>query len=60
MPGPLEGVEVLSFAQNLAGPYCILILCDLGAEVIKIKIFKTPCKGDFSWPDLLPEFVYST
>jgi len=37
MPGPLEGVKVLSFARNLAGPFCTMILCDLGAEVIKIE-----------------------
>jgi CoA:oxalate CoA-transferase len=37
MPGPLEGVKILSFARNLAGPFCTMILCDLGAEVIKIE-----------------------
>ena len=43
MPGPLEGVKVLSFAQHLAGPFCTMLLCDLGAEVIKIE---PPGNGD--------------
>jgi CoA:oxalate CoA-transferase len=43
MPGPLEGVKVLSFAQHLAGPFCTMLLCDLGAEVIKIE---PPGTGD--------------
>jgi len=43
MPGPLEGVKVLSFAQHLAGPFCTMLLCDLGAEVIKVE---PPGKGD--------------
>ncbi|MBU1206165.1 MAG: CoA transferase [Proteobacteria bacterium] len=43
MPGPLEGVKVLSFARALAGPFCTMLLCDLGAEVIKIE---EPGNGD--------------
>ncbi len=43
MPGPLEGVRVLSFARALAGPFCTMLLCDLGAEVIKIE---EPGQGD--------------
>lgn len=43
MPGPLEGIKVLSFAQHLAGPFCSMLLCDLGAEVIKIE---EPSQGD--------------
>jgi CoA:oxalate CoA-transferase len=43
MPGPLEGVKILSFAQHLAGPFCTMLLCDLGAEVIKIE---PPGTGD--------------
>jgi len=43
MPGPLEGVKVLSFAAHLAGPFCTMLLCDLGAEIIKIE---PPGKGD--------------
>jgi CoA:oxalate CoA-transferase len=45
MPGPLEGVKVLSFGQALAGPFSGMILSDLGAEVIKIE---QPGRGDHS------------
>jgi len=45
MPGPLEGIKVLSFARALAGPYASMLLCDLGAEVIKIE---EPESGDMA------------
>ena len=42
MSGPLAGIRIIEVGHMLMGPYCGMLLADLGAEVIKVE----PESGD--------------
>ncbi|WP_295805774.1 CoA transferase [uncultured Nitratireductor sp.] len=42
MKAPLDGIKVIDLTRVLSGPFCTMMLGDMGAEVIKVE----PAKGD--------------
>jgi alpha-methylacyl-CoA racemase len=50
MPGPLEGVRIIELAGIGPGPFCAMVLADMGAEVIRVDRSQNVRGGDPAAP----------
>ena len=46
----LQGVRVVDLTRILSGPFCTLLLADMGAEVIKVEPHHWGCSHRPVWP----------
>lgn len=53
--GPLHGIKVLDLTQFLSGPFCTMLMADLGADVVRIE---RPDRPQASGPFLNGERIY--
>ncbi len=51
MAGPLEGVKVIEIAGIGPGPFCAMLLADMGAEVVRVD--RHPDRDPAGWPRLM-------
>ncbi|XP_071044245.1 succinate--hydroxymethylglutarate CoA-transferase-like [Parasteatoda tepidariorum] len=56
--GPLSGVRILDLSRIVAGPFCTMLLGDLGAEVIKVEAPNGEETRNFGPPFIKDESVY--
>src|SRR6476660_800700 len=58
-PGALDGLRVVDLSRFIAGPYCAMLLGDMGADVVKVE---PPGRGENSrtfGPFVAGESLYS-
>ena len=50
MPGPLAGVKIIELAGIGPGPFCAMMLADMGADVIRVDRAQNVSGGDPASP----------